>query len=349
MPTESVVQRLTNGERISLVVCTLSRPEEIKRLLVALSGQSRKPDETLIVDASADSRTSAVAQKFAGAALVPNLRYLKVTEQHRGLTKQRNYGLEHSSGDLIAFLDDDTIPEPSYFCELLACAARNPDAVGIGGSITNEVLWSPSGNTRRSMSVFRWNGWARSEGLRWWLRKCLGLASELPPGFMPTSGHGRPTGYPPDGNDYRVESVMGGVSCWRKSLFEKVKFGMFFAGYGLYEDMDFCIRAGTYGPIYLCSRARVAHYHAQSGRPSQFRYGVMVVRNGWFVWRRRWPAPKLADRCKWWAITVVAALCRMGDALRGPNRGQALADFLGRLYGMLIVWINPPREQLKNN
>ena len=106
------------------------------------------------------------------------------------------------------------------------------------------------------------------------------------------------------------------------------------------------MRAAARGKLYVCTRARVAHYHAPSARPNQFKYGVMVVRNGWFVWRRRWPKPGVVDRCKWWATTTLLAVCRAGNAVCGPKRVQALTETAGRFCGMGIVLLNPPRKQL---
>ncbi|MGO8930992.1 MAG: glycosyltransferase family 2 protein [Limisphaerales bacterium] len=334
---------------ISLIVCTYKRPEQIGRLLRSLAVLTRKPDETLIIDASSDELTRAVADEFAKVGGVPGLRYYLVPREHRGLTQQRNYGVERARGDVIAFLDDDAVPETGYFQEILRCFERHPEAVGVGGNITNGPPWQKAKGRPASLAVFRVGEWERRDDLRWRLRKLCGLQSDLSPGHMPPFGHGRSPGFPPDGQDHQVEFIMGCASSWRRGLLNSTVFSAYFDGYGLYEDLEFCLRAGRQGPIYLCTQAQLAHYHAPSGRPLQFRYGVMVVRNGWVVWRRRWPNPRPTDRCKWWAITALLAACRIGNAVSGPKRSQAVTEFLGRLYGMLIVWVNPPRQQLKNN
>jgi GT2 family glycosyltransferase len=340
---------MSSPKSISLVICTYKRPAEVKRLLKSLAGLTRIPDETLIIDASSDELTRAVADEFAKVGGVPYLRYYLAPREHRGLTRQRNYGVERASGDVVAFLDDDTVPAPGYFQEILYCFERHPEAVGVGGSITNGTHWQKANGRPASLAVFQVGEWERRDDLRWRLRKLCGLQSDLPPGHMPPFGHGRSSGFPPDGKDHQVEFIMGGASSWRRTLLNGTVFSQYFEGYGLYEDLEFCLRAGQEGPIYLCTLARLAHYHAPSGRPLQFRYGMMVVRNGWFVWRRRWPNPRLASRCKWWAITALLAACRLGNAVWGPKRSQALTEFLGRLCGMLMVWINPPREQLRSS
>jgi GT2 family glycosyltransferase len=290
----------------------------------------------LVVDASADGETEEAARTFAGVS------YSRVPPEERGLTRQRNWGIARTRGELVSFLDDDTVPEPGYFAEVEACFGRHPEAVGVGGYIANEVDWR-RGTGQPSLSVYREGEWERREDYRWRLRRLAGLDSAARPGWMPAAGHGRPTGFvPPDGEDHPVEFFMGGAATWRRGLLERVRFAPWFEGYGLYEDMDFCLRAGREGSLWLCTRARLAHLHDAAGRPNRFRYGEMVVRNGWRVWRLRWPSPPWPDRGRWWATTLLLALCRVGDAVRGPGRAAAITEALGRFWGSVsLLWNRP--------
>ena len=324
---------------LSLIICTYRRPAAVAALLEALRGQTRLPDEILVVDASPGGETEALMRSLAS---LRGLRYEKPPPEHRGLTRQRNYGVARASGEVIAFLDDDAVPAPSYCEQLLACFARHPGAVGVGGYVEG-VAWRSAGEGKPPLSAYRFAGWERREDLRWRLRRILGLAPALPPGWMPPCGHGRPAGFlPPDGEDHPVESVLGCAMAWRRRVFESLRFSPYFEGYGLYEDLDFCIRAARLGPVLLCTRARLRHEHAPAGRPDAFRYGVMVVRNGWFVWRRRWPRPGFADRARWWATTLVLAGCRLASGAGG--RQAALLEALGRLWAVPGMLLRPPRE-----
>lgn len=325
---------------LSLIVCTWRRPEAVRRLLAALRDQTCPPAEILVVDASPDSETETVV----AASGLPGLIYDRVPPEERGLTRQRNRGIARARGEVIAFLDDDTVPEPGYFAELLASFERHPDAVGVGGYIFNEVDWRPARD--EGLGVYRSGAWERREDYRWRLRRLLRLDSPLPAGWMPPSGHPRASGFvPPDGEDHRVELFMGGASAWTRALLERVRFSPWFEGYGLYEDLDFCLRAGREGSLWLCTRARLAHLHDAPGRPNRFRYGGMVVRNGWRVWRLRWPVPAWTDRGRWWATTALLTLCRLGDAVRGPDREAALTEALGRFWGMARTLVAPPRAE----
>lgn len=315
---------------LSLVICTLERPAAVERLLAALRHQERPADEVLVVDASGDGQTAAVVQA-AARGWPGTLRHHAADEEDRGLTRQRNVGLAATSGALVAFLDDDTVPDPGYLAALVACFEQHADAVGVGGVIT-EAGWRPAGTGPRRRGWYRRDGWERPEGLRWRVRRALGLAADAP-GRMPPAGHGRAIAFlPPDGRDHEVEFVMGGASAWRRTTLERHRFDPGFAGYGLYEDLDLCLSAGHDGAIYVAGRATLAHEHAPEGRPDHRRYGAMVVTNGWYVWRRRWPRPRRADRARWWATTLVLAACR---AAGGRDGIEEAGGRLGAMAGTL--------------
>jgi GT2 family glycosyltransferase len=327
---------------LSLIVCTYRRPAAVKRLLEALRLQTAPPQEVLIVDASSEAGTEETVQE--AAATVPRFRlaYFRVPPEHRGLTRQRNFGVARAAGELIAFLDDDTVPESNYFQEIQGCFERHPEAAGVGGYIRG-VTWRPADRTAEpGVGVFRWANWERREDYRWRLRKMLGLASPAPPGWMPPCGHGRSVDFlPPDGRDYQVEFFIGAASSWRRVVFEREVFSSYFEGYGLYEDLDFCIQVSRQKPLYVCTSAQVDHHHDPAARPNSFRYGIMVVRNGWYVWRRRWPEASLFDRARWWAVTALVAICRLVDA-RGSDLAEGPQEAFGRLWSMVeLLWKDP--------
>ncbi len=327
-----------NNRALSLVVCTRNRPAAVRRLLEAVSLQTAPPGEVLIVDASDDSTTADVVAEAASGWGVGRLACVGVPPEHRGLTRQRNYGIDRAGGAIIAFLDDDTVPAGDYFEQILRCFDRHPGAGGVGGYILGPDWRSAGAGGTAAMNLFRMNGWVRREDYRWRLRRMFRLASPLPPGWMPPSGHGRPVSYlPPDGEDYDVEFVMGGASAWRRDVFERHRFAEHLAGYALYEDLEFCIRATRDTGLVLCTNARMEHYHDSGSRPDAFRYGTMVVQNGWYVWRLRWPEPARKDRVRWWATTLLLTSCRAGDSLRGGQGLPALTEAFGRCWGMLSL------------
>ncbi|AVR47263.1 glycosyl transferase family 2 [Christiangramia fulva] len=316
----------------SLIICTYERPASLKRLLESVEKQSLYPDEILIVDGSGENDT----RDLFDAHNYKNLRYIKVEKEDSGLTRQRNYGIGQSGDvDIICFLDDDIVLEREYFAELITTYKKRPEAIAAGGWINDETVWQKvEEDYKPAFDEFKIDGYIRKLGQRNVLRKRLGLLSDKPPGFMPEFSHGFSTGFlPPSGKIYEVEFFMGGVASYRKSLFSEIEFSSYFEGYGLYEDMDFCLRASKLGKLYVNTAARVFHLHEESGRPDHYKYGQMVVKNGKYVWKNKNPKPKLKARVKWYGISYLLAFIRLFNYLEGDKSG--FADFKGRISALL--------------
>lgn len=327
----------------SLIICTYQRPTALKNLLKSLEEQETYPDEVLIIDGSRDDQTELLFEN----SKPENLKYYRVEERDRGLTKQRNFGITNvnSDSEIICFLDDDIVLTKEYFKNLLATYETKPDAVGVGGYILDEVKWEQGSHA--AFEEFEMEGFKRSLGSRNVLRKKLGLLSDRPPGFMPDFSNGFSTGFlPPSGKIYPVEFFMGGVASYRKELFQQIRFSSYFEGYGLYEDMDFCLRASQIGQLYVNTSARLYHHHEESGRPNRYKYGKMVIRNGWYVWRVKYPDPGLKARIKWHRTALLLTLVRLGNVITTKKRKEALTESLGRMAGWWSLLLNKPKHEI---
>lgn len=328
--------------KFTLIVCTYQRPVPLLTLLKSIVKQTLFPDQILIIDGSKNDETRKELEGYS----IKNLEYFKVEEDNRGLTKQRNFGIERvvTSSEIVCFLDDDIVITPTYFQNLLDTYRKFPDALAVGGYIKNEVEWIKDKEVIK-FDDFEYDGFTRKFGSRHLLRKKLGLQPDVPPGYMPKFSNGYAIGFlPPTGKNYKVESFMGGVASYRKELFNKIKFSSYFEGYGLYEDMDFCLRASQLGQLYVNTSAQLYHHHNQSGRPNQFKYGKMVIRNGWYVWRVKYPSPGLNSKIKWHAIAFLLTLVRFSNVLNTSQRKKAFTESLGRVAGWWSLLWNKPKS-----
>ncbi len=327
----------------SLIICTYKRPQALLTLLQSVKLQTLYPNAILIVDGSPDDFTKEMLTQHS----FQNLNYYKVEEKDRGLTKQRNYGIARVSQDsvVVCFLDDDTILAPNYFEEIIKTYTIHPEALGVGGYITNEVSWQNVGvDYVATNNEFYYDGWKRKDGSRFVWRKKLGLDSDVPPGCSPEFSHGRSVGFlPPSGKVYPVEQLMGGVASFRKTVFEQFQFSTYFEGYGLYEDADFTLRVSKTGKLYLNTAAQLEHHHDAAGRPNQYAYGKMVVRNGWYVWRVKYPKPSFKAKFKWHAITLLLMAIRVTNVITTTKRKEAFTETMGRVVGWVSLFWNRPR------
>lgn len=331
--------------KFSLIICTYMRPKPLLDLLQSVRMQTVYPNEILIVDGSLDTATKTMLDEKA----FENLKYFLVPDNERGLTRQRNFGIKHTAAEaeIICFLDDDTILDSAYFEEIIRTYTLFPEALGVGGYISNEDTWEQTAadyipNTKE----YFYDGWKKVDGSRFVIRKRLGLDSNTKPGFLPEFSHGRSISFlPPSSKIYEVEQLMGGVSSFRKSVFDTFQFSVYFTGYGLYEDADFTLRLSKTGKLYVNTAAKLGHYHDSAGRPNQYLYGKMVVRNGWYIWRVKHPKPSMKAVFKWHAITLLLAFIRFSNTFTTRKRKEAFTEFAGRMLGWFSLIGNKPKIQ----
>ena len=96
----------------TVIICTRDRPEYLDQCLTALALVDYPNFDILVVDnAPSDSRSKDIAARWS-------VRYL--VEPRPGLSYARNAGCRASSAEVLAFLDDDAIPEPDWLRALTA-------------------------------------------------------------------------------------------------------------------------------------------------------------------------------------------------------------------------------------
>ena len=81
--------------KFTLIICTYMRPQPLLQLLQSVSRQTLYPDAILIIDGSKDEKT----KDMLAENVYPNLQYFLVENKDRGLTRQRNFGIQRVSED----------------------------------------------------------------------------------------------------------------------------------------------------------------------------------------------------------------------------------------------------------
>ena len=115
--------------QVSVVVPTFRRPELLSRCLGALAAQDFEATgfEVLIADDAGSAETRRQVEEFAARSR-PAVGYVAVTGGHAPAAA-RNAGWRAARGELIAFTDDDCIPEPHWLSAGVAAFAGDIDAV----------------------------------------------------------------------------------------------------------------------------------------------------------------------------------------------------------------------------
>lgn len=98
----------------TVAICTRDRPEDLARCLAALMRLPDDGQELLVIDSA--SRGDATRQVVAG---VPRARYVR--EERPGLDIARNRALREARHPIVAFTDDDAMPDPGWLRALVRC------------------------------------------------------------------------------------------------------------------------------------------------------------------------------------------------------------------------------------
>ena len=124
LPSVSTSENTSAYPSCSVVVPTSRRPAELDRCLAAIAQQAYPRFDVIVVDnSSGDPETEAIARKW-------NARYVRETK--KGLCRARNRGALVSGADVIAYLDDDSVPDSGWLAGL-AMEFRDPMVMGVGG------------------------------------------------------------------------------------------------------------------------------------------------------------------------------------------------------------------------
>lgn len=123
----------------TVVICTRDRPEALDRCLRAVDQIDYPAYDALIVDnGSRDDSARAVAERWGA-------RY--AAEPTPGLSRARNRGARDSRAEILAYVDDDAQPEPSWLSGLTQ-ELEDPAVMAVAGRIR------PTSLGRRSEQLF---------------------------------------------------------------------------------------------------------------------------------------------------------------------------------------------------
>lgn len=111
--------------KVSLIIPTLNAEGEIGALVESLLGQSRVPDEIVVVDSSSDDRTADIASSYREVAV----EVIDRRDFDHGLTRDR--ALRRSSGDVVCFMTQDAVPANGAFVEKLIAPILEDPSIAI--------------------------------------------------------------------------------------------------------------------------------------------------------------------------------------------------------------------------
>jgi O-antigen biosynthesis protein len=133
--------------RMTVAVCTYNGSATLRECLEGVSAL-RYPDyEVIVVSDGSTDESPEIARSFEGVRVIET--------ENRGLSAARNTAMQASSAEIVAYIDDDAIPDPDWLTHLAAAfeseayaAAGGPNVPPPGsGRIAQCVANAPGGPT----------------------------------------------------------------------------------------------------------------------------------------------------------------------------------------------------------
>jgi cellulose synthase/poly-beta-1,6-N-acetylglucosamine synthase-like glycosyltransferase len=129
-PTHVISQCIGSGKTLpscSVIVCTRNRAEQLNQCLQGIRGLCYPNVDVIVVDNASDDD---VAKPIADAW---SARYIR--EPVIGLSRSRNRGARYSEAEIVAFIDDDAVPNTDWLCNLIE-EFSDPKVMAVAGLIS---------------------------------------------------------------------------------------------------------------------------------------------------------------------------------------------------------------------
>ena len=136
--------------KFSLILCTVNRTSEVKELLNSLSKQNFKNFEVVVVDQNSDDKVKKLLSEYEFLEIT----YLK---SELGLSKARNIGLRHCTGDIVCFPDDDCSYPENLLTNVQKFFSENGYHVLMGKTIdkdTNQIVAGKNCTINKELSSY---------------------------------------------------------------------------------------------------------------------------------------------------------------------------------------------------
>ena len=125
---------------VSIVVVSRHRPEALIRCLTGISQLRYAPFEVVVV---ADPQGLDVVRRWPLGAAVKTVGF-----DEPNISVARNLGIETAAGEVVAFIDDDAVPEPGWLTHLIA-PFQDHSVTAAGGFVRgrNGMSWQWQANS----------------------------------------------------------------------------------------------------------------------------------------------------------------------------------------------------------
>lgn len=252
--------------QVSVIVPTYNRAKDLKAALDSIMIQTELPKEVIIVDDSINENVKDACMEITSKLKEKkiDLTYIR-NKKERSLTVARNIGIDHCTGDIILFLDDDVILDDNYIKGILKVYEEKPNALGVQGLITNLAVKERGEFINKIFFYFH---------------KEKDECNVLPSTYNT---------YP-----YSIDDVIpcqwlaGSNQSYKRQILQKFKFDENLKRYSYKEDLDLSYRIFKNYPnsLYLTPHVKLIHNFSEAGKlPNKNRVYMQHVYTFYFFYK----------------------------------------------------------------
>lgn len=144
--------------RLTVIIPTWRRPDDLVRCLVALRAQQRLPDEVLVALREDDSETLLALATWDPGPLPLRIVSVGLADA----SEARNRCIDIAIGDVLVLTDDDTVARRDFLARIRAHFVADPALGGLGGPDWIGGVELPEQDRPRTVGGIRW--WGRRIG-----------------------------------------------------------------------------------------------------------------------------------------------------------------------------------------
>lgn len=289
----------------AFIIATRNRPDELLTSVESIVGQTVLPAELCIVDSSDETPVRArieVLCKRVG---------LQLDYHHpapRGLTIQRNIGIDRTTGDPVFFVDDDVFLEPTCHEEILKEYERwGPE---LGG-----VRATPKKPARPPRISILW-------------RKLFGIG-----GWWPEASGRMRAGFWVEGVSIaagvrKIEYMTGWFMSFKREVLKEDRFDENLSGYAHKEDVDYTYRVSRKWVLLQTPAAVCDHFQTVTSRLPSHQLMRMNLGNQFYLHRKNMPQDLHHKAALWWGLVGLFIL-NIGRAVFKNDPGLVTGMIVG--------------------
>jgi GT2 family glycosyltransferase len=292
----------------SVIICTVDNFSGLKECIASILLNSLLPKEIIVVHSGDSTEVSKYIESISRESSNRRISFQYISSP-KSLVLQRNTGIDHASGDVVFFLDDDAYPKAYFFKVIMDFYAVHweENLGGVQGTIESHKKMS-----NNSFLL---------------LRKIFFLTHLNGTGFMQKSGYPSFLSYSPISQ--KVEIFNGCQMSFKRDILEKEKFDTYFKENWFGDDYELSYRISRRYLLYQLPDAAIEHVGSSESTEGLKRMWKMQIPNHKYIFQKFFSAKK-----QYFIFYYVSFAGDMFAVLSQTVRYRSLDPLIGWIQGM---------------